>query len=147
MRKLKPEMVFEIFDLVQAAKTKEEQVKILQENNCLAIRDVLRAAFDDTIVFTVPSGMPDYQDSLSKEGISPTSLMRCTRDFTYFVARGKGDQLKQTKRETLFLRMLEGIHPKDAKIVVAMKDKKLAEIYPAITKDLVKTVWPKLILS
>lgn len=147
MIKRNPELVYEIFNLVQAASSDEDRIKILQDNNCLAIRDVLRAAFDDSIVFTLPPGTPEYKDSLSKEGISPTTLMRSTRDFTYFVKRGKGDALKPAKRETLFLRLLEGIHPWDAKIVIAMKDKKLQEEYPALTKDLVKAVWPKLILS
>ena len=140
-------MVYEIFDLVQAASTDQERIKILQDNNCLAIRDVLRASFDDSIVFTLPPGAPEYKDSLSKEGISPTTLMRSTKDFTYFVKRGKGDALKPAKRETMFLRLLEGIHPRDAKIVLAMKDKKLQEEYSALTKSLVKAVWPKLILS
>lgn len=147
MKNFKPREVYEIFDRVQSATTQEERISVLKENNCLAIRDVLRAAFDDTIVFTLPEGAPDYRDSLSKEGNSPTSLMRATRDFTFFVKRGKGDALTQTKREMLFLRMLEGIHPRDAKIVIAMKDKKLQEEYPALSKDLVKTVWPNLILS
>lgn len=140
-------MVYEIFDLVQAASTDQERIKILQDNNCLAIRDVLRASFDDSIIFTLPPGAPEYKDSLSKEGISPTTLMRSTKDFTYFVKRGKGDALKPAKRETMFLRLLEGIHPRDAKIVLAMKDKKLQEEYSALTKSLVKAVWPKLILS
>ena len=43
MNKFKPTEVFEIFDFVQKAETKEERIAILKENNCLAIRDVLRA--------------------------------------------------------------------------------------------------------
>lgn len=147
MIKRKPQEVYEIFDLVQAASSDEERIKILQDNNCLAIRDVLKAAFDDSIKLSLPEGAPDYKDSLSKEGLSPTSLMRATRDFVYFTTSGKGAPLKQAKRETIFLQMLEGIHPRDAKIVIAMKDKKLQEEYPALTKDLVKATWPKLIVS
>jgi hypothetical protein len=144
---IKPNTVYEIFDLVQKATTDEDRVKILKDNNCLAIRDVLRASFDDTIVFTLPTGTPPYKDSLSKEGLAPTNLIRSTTQFTYFVKGGQGDQLNSAKRESIFVRLLEGIHPRDAKIVCAMKDKKLQEEYPALTKELVKTVWPKLILS
>lgn len=147
MIKRKPQEVYEIFELVQAASTEEERIKILQDNNCLAIRDVLRAAFDDTIVFTLPKGLPEYRDNLSNEGKAPTSLMRSTRQFTYYVQRGEGDKMQPMKREMLFLRLLEGIHPKDAKIVCAMKEKRLQEEYTALSKDLVKKVWPKLILS
>ena len=147
MNKFKPREVYEIFDRVQAAATQDERIAVLKENDCPAIRDVLRAAFDDTIVFTIPEGAPDYKDSLSKDGNAPTSLMRATRDFTFFVKRGKGDALNQTKRERLFLAMLEGIHPRDAKIVIAMKDKKLQDEYSSLSKELVKAVFPKLILS
>lgn len=144
---IKPNTVYEIFDQVQKAATQEERIQVLKDNNCLAIRDVLRASFDDTIVFTLPAGDPPYKDSLSKEGMSPTNLIRSTNRFTYFVKGGLGDQLKAVKRETMFLALLEGIHPLDAKIVCAMKDKKLQELYPALSKELTKAVWPKLILS
>lgn len=138
-------MVYEVFDLVQNAKTEEERIQILKDNNSLGIRDVLRAAFDDTIIFTLPKGIPQYRSFVSNEGISPTSLMRSTTQFTYFVKHGQGDKLTALKREGLFMRLLEGIDPKDAEIVCHMKEKTLNQKYPAITKQLVQAVWPKLI--
>lgn len=140
-------MVYEIFSLVQRAETEEERIKILKENDCLGVRDILRAGFDDFIEFTLPKGVPDYRSFLSKEGIAPTNLLRNTKQFTYFVKYGEGDKMKAIKREGIFLRLLEGIHPEDAKILVATKEKRLHEEYSALSKDLVKKVWPKLILK
>lgn len=138
-------MVYEVLDLVQNAKSQEERVQILKDNNSLGIRDVLRAAFDDTIVFNLPKGLPQYRSFVSTDGITPTSLMRSTTQFTYFVKHGKGDTLTALKREGIFLRLLEGIDPKDAEILCAVKEKALEQKFPAITKELVRTVWPKLI--
>lgn len=144
---IKPLTVYEIFDQAQRSSSQEERIAVLKNNNCLAIRDILRASFDDSIVFTLPKGIPNYRDSLSKEGIAPTNLLRCTTQFSYFVKGGKGDELKPARRETMFLRLLEGIHPLDAKIVCAMKDKRLHEEYTTFSKELVQTIWPKLISS
>lgn len=144
---MKPTMVYEIFSLVQRAQTEEERIKVLKQNDCLAVRDILRASFDDFIEFTLPKGVPDYKSFLSKEGIAPTNLIRNTNQFTYFVKHGEGDKMTAIKREGVFLRLLEGIHPEDAKILVAMKEKRLQEEYTSLSKDLVKKVWPKLILK
>lgn len=142
MKRLK---ISEVLDQAARAKTKEERVAILKQNNSLGLRDVLRASFDDSIVFLLPEGAPPYKSFLSNEGISPTDLSRETRRFSYFVRGGKGDQLTTARREKIFLSILEGIHPHDAEVVCAMKDKKLAEKFPGITKDLIKEIWPKLI--
>ena len=139
--------IYEVLDAVENAKTTEERVKLLQENNSLALRDVLRAAFDSSIIFTLPAGLPSYQSSLSTEGMAPTDLTRCTNQFTYFVKGGRGDGLSPLKRESLFLRILEGVHPRDAEIVCLVKEKKLDTKFTALSKDLVKRVWPKLILT
>jgi hypothetical protein len=142
---MKPTKVYEIFKEVQQAPTEEDRIEILKANNCLAVRDILRASFDDFIEFNLPEGIPSYRSNVSQEGLSPTNLIRSTPQFTYFVKRGEGDKMSSAKREMVFLRLLEGVDPEDAKILCAMKEKRLQQEYPNITKDLVKKVWPKLI--
>jgi len=137
--------ISEVLDTAARAKTKAERIGILKQNNSLGLRDVLRASFDDSIVFLLPEGIPEYRSFLSNEGTPPTDLTRETRRFTYFVKGGKGDQLSAGRREKIFMSILEGVHPHDAEVVCAMKEKKLDEKFPGITKDLVKEVWPKLI--
>jgi hypothetical protein len=137
--------IAEILNMASLAKTKEEKIKILKTHNSLALRDVIRASFDDSIVFLLPEGKPPFKTHLSNEGISPTDLKRSTTQFTYFVKGGKGSALTQARREKMFIALLEGIDPADAEVVCAMKEKKLQEKFPGISKDLVKEVWPKLI--
>lgn len=142
---MKNPYIFEILHEVSNAETQEDKLELLKQHNSLALRDVLRAAFDDTIVFTLPKGLPKYKSSLSTEGIAPADLRRESHRFTYFVKGGKGDQLTQLKRESMFLMLLEGIHPEDAEVVGLCKEKNLQSKFPGITKELVKAAWPRLI--
>lgn len=137
--------IYEILHDVSNADNQDLKLQLLKQHNCLALRDVLRSAFDDSIVFTLPKGLPKYKSSLSTEGIAPADLRRETQRFTYFVKGGKGDALTQLKRESMFLMLLEGIHPEDAEVLGLCKEKNLQSKFPGITKDLVKLAWPKLI--
>lgn len=119
----------------------------LKQHNSLELRDVLRGSFDDSIQWNLPLGKPTYDGRLSREGLSSSSLKLKIKIFHYFVKGGQGDALKSAKRENMFLQILETIHPQDAELVIAMKDKKLETLYPGITRDLVKQTWPGLILK
>jgi hypothetical protein len=56
-------LIFEVIDAAAAAKTKKDKVKILQENDTWALKDVLRATYDDVIQFTLPPGSPPYEEN------------------------------------------------------------------------------------
>jgi hypothetical protein len=139
-------LISEILEKTGAAKTQAEKIAILKENECRGLKDVLRGAFDDKIVWSLPLGAPKYQSSLSAEGNAPSDLKRRTPEFRYMV---KGipdsDGLHPLRRESLFLQMLEGIHPKDADMIIDMKDKKFGGKYDGVDKTLVNLTWPNLI--
>lgn len=140
-------MIHEILEKAAAESKKEDKIAVLRKHNCLALRDVLRAAFDDTIVFLLPPGAPEYENKLSTDGNAAASLHGLTTRFTYLVKGGKGDKLQPVKRERMFLEIIEGVHPKEAEMVIAMKDKKFEGRYKGVTKNLVKEVWPRLIVQ
>ena len=54
-------------------------------------------------------------------------------------------KLHHWKREKIFIDMLQSVPHKDAPLLIAMKDKKLTEIFPTINKELVQEVWPELV--
>ena len=58
---MKHRLISDILQQVSLAKTNEEKVKILKANNTLALRDVLRASYDESIVFLLPEGKPPYR--------------------------------------------------------------------------------------
>ena len=45
------------------------------------------------------------------------------------------------RRESMFIQMLEGLHPSEARIVILAKDKRLSNEY-AVTYDQVKEAYP-----
>jgi hypothetical protein len=47
----------------------------------------------------------------------------------YNFVKGGNDSLSQLRRETMFINILELLHPKDAEILVLVKDKRLTEKY------------------
>ena len=49
--------------------------------------------------------------------------------------------MKMIRRETMFINILEGLHPLESEIVSLCKDKKLGEVYK-ITKDVVVEAYP-----
>ena len=101
----------------------------------------LKLVFDPTIEFALPGpGVPDYKENPYVD--CETNLYTEMRRMYLFI-KGGNDNLKPLKRETLFMQMLEYIHPDDAKYVVAMKDKQM--LFPGITQELVEKTFPGLI--
>jgi hypothetical protein len=132
--------------LEEAGKLKSGKAKgaFLLENDCLALRDVLKGSYDDTITFfLLPKGSPPYEVNEN-----PTStLMDKTNVFKYFVDGGPGKEVPSIRRERMFIDLLESIHPKDAEIVIWMKDKDMAKKYNGLTKNLCVTTWKGLIVK
>ncbi len=134
-------LIHEIISKAAAAKTRAEKIKVFHDNDTWALKDVLRGAYDPSVEWNLPEGSPPYE--AAEEGTTPSNLLRRNIDFTYFVKGGKGDELPAYKRERMFIRLLEQIHPSDAAIVLLMKDKKT--LAKGITKKLVEEAYPKLI--
>jgi len=136
--------VFEILQKAAEAPTRVEKAEVLNELNCLAIRDVVKGAYDDSIQFSLlPKGEPPYTPAENPKA----SLMDKSTTLRYFVKGGPGEKLPPAKREAMFIELLESIHPKDAQLVIWVKDKQLAQKYKGITKKLCQGVWDNLIKS
>lgn len=123
-------------------KTRQDKIKVIRDNNIMALRDVLQGIFDPAISFKLPAGAPPYTEN--KPNTAPSSLLRHHRFFKYFVAGvGECERLNNTKREKMFIDTLEAIHPEDAKIVISMVAKKSP--VKGLTKKLVQEALPDLI--
>ena len=100
----------------------------------------LKYMFDPNVVFDLPDGDPPYKptDFLDQESSYYTDFRRM-----YLFIKGGNPNLVPLKRETLFVQFIEGIDKEDAKLVLAMKDKRSP--YPGITYDLVYRTFPGLL--
>jgi len=141
-------LISEILDIVQSAKTKAERIELLQKHNCLALRDILKGGLDESLTWILPSGAPPYKKEKNQPiGLSPSTLYKQSPRLRYFVAGGPGEKLHSTKRERMFINVLESVHPREAELLIAMKDRQLKKLYPCLTKQLVQAVFPNLIVK
>ena len=127
---------------VAKAKTKKDKKEILlKHGNNGALREILKYTYDPNIKFLLPPGDPPY-NSVVDETENPTYLYGLIRKLYLFV-EGGNPNLKSQRREYLFIELLESVHPKEAEILLQMKDKKLK--CNGLTYNLVKETFPKLI--
>jgi hypothetical protein len=129
--------IFEILQEASEKKTEQEKIDSLrqhEDNNVL--KTILAGAFYDGVKWNLPPGEPPYKpcDPVNAENFLYGETKRL-----YLFCEG-GPPLTNLRRETLFVEMLESVHPKDALILIAMKEKKLP--YKGITKALVQKAFP-----
>jgi len=132
--------VYEVLEEVSKAKKKEDKIRILKENESWALKDIIMGSMDTSIKWNLPGGQPPY--TACEEQSAPTNLLRENTKFKYFVKGGPGEKMQPVKRESIFIGILEGVHPKDAKLVIAMKNK---EKIPGLTRPIVEEAFPGLL--
>ena len=132
--------IHEVFELACKQRSKAKKVEILQEYRDDSITAVLIWNFDDTVESAIPAGQVPYKENEVPVGTDHTSLRREWRQLFHFV-KGGNSTLSSLRRETMFIQMLEGLHPKEAEIICLVKDKKLTDVYK-LTYDVVKEAYP-----
>ena len=132
--------IHEVLALVDKQRTKAKKIEILEEYSSDALKSILIWNFDQTVVSMIPEGTVPYNKNEVPVGTDHTSLRREWRNLYHFV-KGGNDSLSSMRRETMFIQMLEGLHPDEAEIICLVKDKALEEKY-SITYDMVKKAYP-----
>jgi hypothetical protein len=69
-----------------------------------------------------------------------TSIRNEYQNF-YLYVRGGNDSISQLRKETMFINMLQGLHPLEAEIMCLVKDKRLTTKYK-ISFDNIKEAYP-----
>ena len=160
----KKPFVFEVLDLVSKQRSKAKKIEVLKKYDEFHLRTLFLWNFDTTIESALPDGDVPYQSydeqntysgTLSTKmkediramhetgsfsmGVSDTqgrtTIRRECKNFYHFV-KGGNDGMNNMRRESMFINILQGLHPLEAEIIVLVKDKKLGEVYN-ITKDIV----------
>jgi hypothetical protein len=114
--------IAEILDLVKEAKDVQTKVSLLRQYDSETFRYILELAFHPNVGWWLPEGAPPYKpcEVLDSEG----RLYKEARTLPLYLAGNRPD-LKQHQRENLFIGLLESLHPKDASLLIAVKDKKV----------------------
>lgn len=138
--KLPPDqLVSEIIQRVSNAKTRDEKIQILRHYDSPALRSVLIWNFDDAVQSAIPEGEVPYTPNDAPIGTEHSKLIHEWRKFNYFV---KGiNEIAQTKREIMFIQMLESLHESESELMCLVKDKQLHKKFK-ITKIVVQDAYP-----
>ena len=132
--------VHEVLELVDQQRSKAKKIDILREYADDALKSILIWNFDPTAISVLPEGHVPYKENEVPIGTDHTSLRREWKNLYHFV-KGGNDRLSAIRRETMFIQLLEGLHPSEAKIICLVKDKNLESEYK-ITYDMVVQAYP-----
>ena len=130
----------EILELVSEQKTDAKKIALLKEYECDILKSLFIWNFDESVISLLPPGSVPYKANENPLGTDHSSLRREQRNLYMFV-KGGNDALSTIRRETIFIQMLEGLHPKEADIVIAVKDKALEDKYD-IPFEVVEEAYP-----
>ena len=107
-----------------------------------AVKQVLQWAFDDNIKSTLPEGKTPYgENDAPASDLAETSLRFEFKQFKYFVT----EQIPATKREHMWIQMLEGIPAKEAELIDLVKDGTWP--FKNITKNIVEKAFPEVVFN
>lgn len=138
--------ISEILKLAAKEKTIEERVAVLRkyDNDCLRI--LVRMSKDKDLQWELPITEdpltdPPYKPLPSTANEHGRLYMEYKK--LYLFMKGGNPNLKQTKREYLFIQLLESIDPEDAKLLLAVVRKQLP--YKEINTRVINAAWPDLL--
>ena len=132
-----PPMMHEIAMKENNAKDKPRKLKVLQEHDSVPLRQVLKGAFDPRIEWMLPKGDVPYTANDAPIGTEHTVLHQEAKRL-YLFTKGGDNTLSSTKREVLFIQILEGLCAEEAAFLVSVVNKRLNNDYKGFTANLVK---------
>lgn len=135
-------LISEVLQKVSNAKTKARKIELLQQYNTDALRMLLIWNFDESVISELPAGEVPFNPNEAPVGTEHTVLEKEARLLYNFV-QGGNNGLQQSRRENMFIQMLEGLHKDEANVLCLVKDKQLGKKYK-ITKACVSEAFPQI---
>jgi hypothetical protein len=128
--------------LQQASETTgtNNKIEFLRQHDSNPLRTLLQYALDPSIEWDLPDTDPPFKPCPHPG--QETRLISEARRLYLFI-KGGNPNLNKIRREALFIELLESIHPNDAILLNAVKNKKIP--YKGITAKLVNEAFPGLI--
>ena len=157
--------VFEVLNVVCKQRTTAKKVEALKKFEHASLKALFIWNFDDTVISMLQPGEVPYSSLKDEQNTSGTLSTRIDqqsasmrfnntvnanqgfttlrREYTklYNFIRGGNDQLNGLRRETMFIQILEGLHPLDAEILCLVKDKLLQTKYK-LTRQTISDAYP-----
>ena len=131
--------IHEVLELAVKQRSKAKKVEILKRYEDPSIKAIFIWNFDPSVKSAVPEGPVPYKENEVPVGTDHTSLRREYKNLYHFI-KGGNDSLSSLRRETMFIQLLEGLHPSEAEIICLVKDKQLQTKYN-LKEDVVKEAY------
>ena len=162
--------VFEVLEAASKQRTKARKIEVLQKYAHNSIMAVLIWNFDESVISLLPEGDVPYGNTREDNSVTGTLSDKINdavgmmaesgstslgsqdqgkasirKEYTKFYnfLKGGNSGLSSLRRETMFINILEGLHPLEAEILILTKDKRLTDKYK-ITKDVVSAAYPQI---
>jgi hypothetical protein len=160
--------IFEILELASKQRSNAKKIEVLKTYENDALKTIFIWNFDESVISLLPEGEVPYgdvkdqnvysgtlSDNLSREAIGGesataqdlqgrgrTSLRKEYQNLYHYV-KGGNNSLSTIRREMMFINLLQGLHPKEAEVLVLTKDKNLANKYK-VSFENVKEAYPEI---
>ena len=159
---------FEVLNLVSKQRSNAKKVELLKRYEHPSLKAIFIWNFDESITSVLPEGEVPYaatseqnsfsgtlsekindavdkmselgSNSLGSQDQGRSSIRKEYQKFYNFI-KGGNNSLSSLRRESMFINILQGLHPLEAEIVCLVKDKKLDTKYK-ITKEIVSEAYP-----
>ena len=118
--------VHEILAHASKQKSIAKKVEVLKEYRNDALTAILIWNFDETVQSLLPEGEVPFNKNEVPVGTDHTSLRREWRNLYHFI-KGGNDKLSKTRRESMFIQKLEGLHLKEENNHCYVKDQNLGK--------------------
>jgi len=135
------ETIPEIFNKIEAVKTKKEKKAILEQYKDVSVfKHILRGAFDPKIEWLIKD-QPDFIPNDAPVGLSENNLYREIPKCSIFLKGHPANKgVSPTRLNQLLIQVLESMHPSEAFIYMEMLKKKIK--VKGLTSKLVLEVFP-----
>jgi hypothetical protein len=130
----------EIINKATELTAKQEKIDWLRKNDNVPLRTVLKCMYDKSVEFLIPNTPPPWKKNnyIDVQGM----LYKEARRLRIFIKGGGYDDLKQIKREQLFISLLEDVDNDDAELLCKMIAQKPLKGLP---RSIVVEAFPDLI--
>ena len=132
--------VAEILSEASKLKVKKDKVEFLsQYRNRKDLEHIVKGAYHPAIVWLVPDGpLPEGVQFSDVPGpdLADNRLIMAWRQFQYLVKGGP--DMKQSKREDIYLNILRSVHKSEAKLLMSVVGKKI----PGFSRALMLETFP-----
>lgn len=136
--------VYEVLNEFKTAKSKQERVEVLRNNDSYALRNVLFGAFIPELKFTIKK-VPEYKKIDVPPGMSYSHMTEAlSRVYLFVEGSPRRPEGLTAQRETeLLIQLLESLEPPEAEVFANMLKKDLK--IPYLTPNLINEAFPGLL--